>query len=170
MINVYRETEASLATSRRSSTRPGSPARRSGGCRRAHALAFESVSFFPPHGGDTRGPGRELRGAPRGDGAFVGPREAGKTTLVKLLGPLPAAARAILYDGQAHDRIDLEKLREPHRLRHQDTQLFSGSIRENLLFVRPARPTRSAWRCWSRGLRRLLARADAASTRSSEGR
>jgi ATP-binding cassette subfamily B protein len=70
--------------------------------------------------------------------AFVGPSGAGKTTLVKLLVGLyrPAAGR-ILYDGAPHDRVDLERLREKIGFVTQDTQLFSGSIRDNLLFVRP---------------------------------
>ena len=70
--------------------------------------------------------------------AFVGPSGAGKTTLVKLLVGLYRPQRGrILYDGQPHDRIDLERLREHIGFVTQDTQLFSGSIRENLLFVRP---------------------------------
>jgi ATP-binding cassette subfamily B protein len=48
----------------------------------------------------------------------------------------PAAGR-ILYDGQPHDRVDLDLLREKIGFVTQDTQLFSGSIRDNLLFVRP---------------------------------
>jgi ATP-binding cassette subfamily B protein len=43
----------------------------------------------------------------------------------------------ILYDGQPHDRVDLEELRVKIGFVTQDTQLFSGSIRDNLLFVRP---------------------------------
>jgi ATP-binding cassette subfamily B protein len=70
--------------------------------------------------------------------ALVGPSGAGKTTLVKLLVGLYRPARGrILYDGQPQERVDLEKLREKIGFVTQDTQLFSGSIRENLLFVRP---------------------------------
>lgn len=70
--------------------------------------------------------------------AFVGPSGSGKTTLVKLLVGLyvPQAGR-ILYNGHPHDVVDKEALRERIGLVTQDTQLFSGSIRENLLFVRP---------------------------------
>jgi ATP-binding cassette subfamily B protein len=70
--------------------------------------------------------------------AFVGPSGSGKTTLVKLLVGLyrPQGGR-ILYDGTPHDRVELEGLRERIGFVTQDTQLFSGSIRENLLFVRP---------------------------------
>jgi ATP-binding cassette subfamily B protein len=70
--------------------------------------------------------------------AFVGPSGAGKTTLVKLLVGLyrPQAGR-ILYDGHPHDAIDIETLRSRIGFVTQETQLFAGTIRENLLFVRP---------------------------------
>jgi ATP-binding cassette, subfamily B, bacterial len=75
----------------------------------------------------------------RGDTiAFVGPSGAGKTTLVKLLVGLyqPKEGR-ILYNGVESGRVDLDRFRERIGLVTQDAQLFSGSIRENLLFVHP---------------------------------
>jgi ATP-binding cassette subfamily B protein len=70
--------------------------------------------------------------------AFVGPSGAGKTTLVKLLvGLYRPQSGAILYDGHRHDEIDIESLRARIGFVTQETQLFSGTIRENLLFVRP---------------------------------
>ena len=70
--------------------------------------------------------------------AFVGPSGAGKTTLVKLLvGLYHAGSGRVLYDGHPSDVVDLDRLRERIGLVTQDTQLFSGTIRENLLFVRP---------------------------------
>jgi ATP-binding cassette subfamily B protein len=70
--------------------------------------------------------------------AFVGPSGAGKTTLVKLLvGLYHPQSGQILYNGHPEDVVDLDRLRERLGLVTQDTQLFSGTIRENLLFVRP---------------------------------
>src|SRR5277367_4983313 len=69
--------------------------------------------------------------------AFVGPSGAGKTTLVKLLvGLYQPQQGSIHYNGIPADRIEPEKLREQIGFVTQDTQLFSGTIRENLLFVR----------------------------------
>jgi ATP-binding cassette subfamily B protein len=70
--------------------------------------------------------------------AFVGPSGSGKTTLVKLLvGLYPPLEGDILYNDVSGTQIDLDQLREKIGFVTQDTQLFSGSIRENLLFVRP---------------------------------
>src|SRR6185436_19740968 len=70
--------------------------------------------------------------------AFVGPSGAGKTTLVKLLvGLYRPKTGHIFYNGTAEDEIAMEDLRERIGFVTQDAQLFSGSIRENLTFVRP---------------------------------
>jgi ATP-binding cassette subfamily B protein len=70
--------------------------------------------------------------------AFVGPSGSGKTTLVKLLvGLYQPLEGDILYNNVLSKEIDLDQLREKIGFVTQDTQLFSGSIRENLLFVRP---------------------------------
>jgi ATP-binding cassette subfamily B protein len=70
--------------------------------------------------------------------AFVGPSGAGKTTLVKLLvGLYQAQDGVVRYNGIDSRNIDPEELRAQIGFVTQDTQLFSGSIRENLLFVRP---------------------------------
>lgn len=70
--------------------------------------------------------------------AFVGPSGSGKSTLMKLLVGLyrPQEGR-ILYNGQDENSINYEVLRNQIGFVTQDTQLFSGTIRENLLFVNP---------------------------------
>ena len=70
--------------------------------------------------------------------AFVGPSGSGKTTLVKLLvGLYPPLSGEILYNDIASTAVDLDQLREQVGFVTQDTQLFAGSIRENLRFVAP---------------------------------
>jgi ATP-binding cassette subfamily B protein len=70
--------------------------------------------------------------------AFVGPSGSGKSTLVKLLvGLYRPKEGKILYNGHNYDEIDFDQLRERIGFVTQDTQLFSGTIRENLLFVNP---------------------------------
>ena len=70
--------------------------------------------------------------------AFVGPSGSGKTTLVKLLvGLYTPAEGQVLYNEIDSTEIDLLDLRKQLGFVTQDAQLFSGTIRENLLFVRP---------------------------------
>ncbi|OGE87860.1 MAG: ABC transporter ATP-binding protein [Candidatus Doudnabacteria bacterium RIFCSPLOWO2_02_FULL_49_13] len=70
--------------------------------------------------------------------AFVGPSGSGKTTLVKLIVGLykPTGGR-IEFAGTDVRQIDMEKFRNRIGLVAQDTQLFAGTIRENLLFASP---------------------------------
>ncbi|WP_419802398.1 ABC transporter ATP-binding protein [Mucilaginibacter sp.] len=70
--------------------------------------------------------------------AFVGPSGSGKTTLVKMLvGLYQPLSGKVLYNNISSKEIDLDQLREKIGFVTQDTQLFSGTIRENLLFVQP---------------------------------
>lgn len=70
--------------------------------------------------------------------AFVGPSGSGKTTLVKLLvGLYRPEEGKILYNGTDGAHIDFDTLRTQIGFVTQDTQLFAGTIRENLLFVAP---------------------------------
>jgi len=70
--------------------------------------------------------------------AFVGPSGSGKSTLVKLLVGLYRPANGkIYYDQVDGDQIDFDQLRVQIGFVTQDTQLFAGTIRENLLFVNP---------------------------------
>jgi ATP-binding cassette subfamily B protein len=71
--------------------------------------------------------------------AFVGPSGAGKSTLMKLLvGLYRPQEGKILYNGIDENSINYEDLRNQIGFVTQDTQLFSGSIKENLMFVNPA--------------------------------
>jgi ATP-binding cassette subfamily B protein len=94
--------------------------------------------------------------------AFVGPSGSGKTTLVKLLvGLYQPLEGSICYNGTSGKEIDLDQLREKIGFVTQDTQLFSGSIRENLKFVRPDATDEECMQALRRAAcQTLLARAD----------
>jgi len=139
VIIAYREAEVSLLNFHRilnlpKEAKPKHPQH----VGRITSLSFNNVSFkhqsassnalnrisFATHNGETI--------------AFVGPSGSGKTTLVKLLvGLYPPKEGTVLYNNISSIHINLDELREKIGFVTQDTQLFSGTIRENLLFVRP---------------------------------
>ncbi|WP_316842997.1 ABC transporter ATP-binding protein [Pedobacter gandavensis] len=94
--------------------------------------------------------------------AFVGPSGSGKTTLVKLLvGLYQPIDGDVLYNGTSSKAIDLDMMREKIGFVTQDTQLFSGTIRENLQFVRPDATDEDCLRVMKQAAcNNLLARAD----------
>lgn len=70
--------------------------------------------------------------------AFVGPSGSGKSTLVKLLvGLYSTPTGTILYNEIDSNSIDKDELQQQLGFVTQDTQLFAGTIRENLLFTKP---------------------------------
>jgi ATP-binding cassette subfamily B protein len=163
VINVYRETEVSLNNFRDILQMPKEP-------RPAHPeplpdlqrLDFERVTF--KHQSASSPALADISfSVRRGDTvAFVGPSGSGKTTLVKLLVGLytPQSGR-ILYNGHPAATIDLNQLRERIGFVTQDTQLFSGTIRENLLFVNPRATDAECFDVLAQAAcQSLLARAD----------
>jgi len=71
--------------------------------------------------------------------AFVGPSGSGKTTLVKMLvGLYNPEEGTIFYNSKNAKDIDLTELRQQLGFVTQDPQLFSGTIKDNLLFVKPS--------------------------------
>ncbi|HEX2609227.1 MAG TPA: ABC transporter ATP-binding protein [Flavisolibacter sp.] len=71
--------------------------------------------------------------------AFVGPSGSGKSTLMKLLVGLYRPQEGnIYYNGIDENNILFDDLRNQIGFVTQDTQLFSGTIKENLTFVNPA--------------------------------
>lgn len=139
IIIYYREAEASLGNfknlmSRKPEPQPAFPAH----IGRLTHLEFRHVTFqhqsaphpsisdlnFEVNAGETI--------------AFVGPSGAGKSTLVKLLVGLYRPQEGdILYNGKSIESVDFDVLRKQIGFVTQDTQLFAGTIKENMLFVNP---------------------------------
>ena len=70
--------------------------------------------------------------------AFVGPSGSGKSTLMKLLvGLYRPQEGKIFYNGLNETEINFDDLRKQIGFVTQDTNLFSGTIKENLMFVNP---------------------------------
>ncbi|MFA6057720.1 MAG: ABC transporter ATP-binding protein [Taibaiella sp.] len=139
IILSYREAEASLTNlqdllSREVEFQPANPAK----INAISTLRFDKVRF--QHQSATRPALEEISfEVKRGETiAFVGPSGSGKTTLVKLLVGLYHPSNGhVYYNDLADDAIDFDELRHQIGFVTQDTQLFSGTIKENLLFVNP---------------------------------
>jgi ATP-binding cassette subfamily B protein len=163
VINTYRETEASLDVFQAIlaipvEAKPANPVPLG----ELTSLAFEEVGFTHQTAASPALTGVSFA-AGRGETlAFVGPSGSGKTTLVKLLVGLYRPQRGqVLYNGKPETSIDLDELRTQIGFVTQDTQLFSGSIRENLLFVNPTATDAECLEVLKRAAcDSLLARAD----------
>jgi ATP-binding cassette subfamily B protein len=103
------------------------------------AIAFKNVTFSYPST-PQRGiiENVNLNVAPGEVVAVVGPSGAGKTTLFNLLLRFYDPAQGLItLDGTPINMVPLETLRQAVALVPQDPVLFSGSIRDNILFGRP---------------------------------
>lgn len=139
IINIYREAEVSLDNFKAIldtpvEEKPINPVFLDG----IDNLTFENVSF--QHQTAKNNAIEDIQfSVKKGETiAFVGPSGAGKTSLVKLLvGLYQPQSGVINYNGISGKEIDLDQLRSQIGFVTQDTQLFSGTIKENLLFVAP---------------------------------
>ena len=163
VINVYRETEVSLKNfedilNTPKEPRPVKPVRLTS----VSQVEFDNVAFQHQSATTKALDGISFTVSLGETVAFVGPSGSGKTTLVKLLvGLYRPRSGDIRYDGFSIDDIDLDALRERIGLVTQDTQLFSGTIRENLLFVNPSASDQECMAVLKKAAcQSLLARAD----------
>jgi ATP-binding cassette subfamily B protein len=139
IINVYRETEASLKNFQDIldipvDARPLSPV----SVGPLTSLAFDHVTFQHQSASAAALTDITFEARTGSTIAFVGPSGAGKSTLVKLLvGLYRPQSGQVWYNGTSGTEIDLDSIRQRIGLVTQDTQLFAGTIRDNLLFVNP---------------------------------
>jgi ATP-binding cassette subfamily B protein len=101
-------------------------------------ISFENVSFTYPSASTPSLEAVNLTVRTGDTIAFVGPSGSGKTSLVKLLVGLyrPTSGR-LCVNGTDASEVDSDALRGRIGLVTQETQLFAGTIRDNLRFVRP---------------------------------
>ena len=139
VMNVYRETEASLANFEQILKMPKEPRPEDPiAVGAVNRVEFDNVVFRHLSASTSALDGISFDARVGETVAFVGPSGSGKTTLVKLLvGLYRPLGGDVRYDGVSINDVDLDQLRERIGMVSQDTQLFSGSIRENLLFVSP---------------------------------
>lgn len=140
IISVFRESQVSLENLARLFEKPVEP-------KPDHPItvgAIESVilrnvSFKHQSSSSYALSGVDVEIRKRETVAFVGPSGSGKTTLVKMLvGLYHPVEGEVLYNGVTDREIDFDHFRNRIGFVTQDTQLFSGTIRDNLLFVNPS--------------------------------
>jgi ATP-binding cassette subfamily B protein len=139
IILFYREAEASLQTfdvlmNKPVEQRPPEPV----ALNELNNMSFEDVVFRHATAAQNAMDGISFSVQTGDTIAFVGPSGSGKSTLVKLLvGLYKPLEGTIYFNNIPASLIRYNELRRQIGFVTQDTQLFAGTIRENLLFVRP---------------------------------
>ncbi|MDD4989153.1 MAG: ABC transporter ATP-binding protein, partial [Candidatus Pacebacteria bacterium] len=132
----FQEASASLGTvaellARQTAPIPVSPIQ----LKSLDSLEFKNVDFTYAGGRDSAISNISLKIKTGETIAFVGPSGSGKSTLVKLvLGLYQPEKGTLSFNSVDASKIDFEEFRSRVGLVAQETQLFSGTIRENLLF------------------------------------
>lgn len=140
IILSYREAEASLQNfdalmKKPVEMRPEEPIE----VGEVQRLEFKDVSFKHKTANENAIDGISFKATTGQSIAFVGPSGSGKSTLVKLLVGLYSPVEGNIYfDDVSVKDIRYNRIRRQIGFVTQDTQLFAGSIRQNLLFIKPA--------------------------------
>jgi ATP-binding cassette, subfamily B, bacterial len=140
MILLYREADASLRSFDRLmdkpiEKRPENPV----DIGILHSLRFDQVVFRHQTAGFNAIDGISFSIQTGRTIAFVGPSGSGKSTLVKLLvGLYVPVSGKIYFNDQVSSHIRYNPLRRQIGFVTQDTQLYAGTIKDNMLFVNSA--------------------------------
>ncbi len=139
VINTYREAEASLKKYENILSIPVEPVPTNAiHLSEIESLEFKNVTFEYPNSKNAAVDNIDFKIDKGETVAFVGPSGSGKTSIVKLLvGLYTPTVGEITYNNISSREINLSDLRAQIGFVTQDTQLFAGTIRENLLFVNP---------------------------------
>ena len=139
VIGIYREAEASLANFQTLMETPKeavNPTPKNVGA--IEKLSFQGVSFKYKSSSEDALQDISFDVSKGKTIAFVGPSGSGKTSLVKLLVGLYQPSKGeIFYNDIIFESLNKEDMRRQIGFVTQDTQLFAGTIRDNLLFVKP---------------------------------
>ncbi len=101
-------------------------------------INFQNVDFFYQSSKDPSVKQINLKIKAGQTVAFVGPSGSGKTTLIKLIVGLYKPTKGkIFYNQIENSKLNFTQLRQRIGLVAQETQLFAGTIRENLIFTNP---------------------------------
>lgn len=139
MIILYREADASLNTFDRLMKRPVEQRpENSVEVGDLQSLEFEDVVFKHKTAGYNAIDDLSFSIKSGQTIAFVGPSGSGKSTLVKLLVGLyrPVGGR-ICFNGISSTQVSYNPLRRQIGFVTQETQLYAGTIKDNLRFVKP---------------------------------
>ncbi len=139
VIGIYREAEASLTNFQKLIETPKeATVQNPKDIGVIKKLSFKNVSFKYKSGNEEALSDISYDVSQGKTVAFVGPSGSGKTSLVKLLVGLYLPTKGeIHYNDTAFESMNKEDLRRQIGFVTQDTQLFAGTIRENLIFVKP---------------------------------
>lgn len=140
MIVLYREADASLKTFDRLMQKPVEQRpENSVEVGNLRSLRFEDVVFRHKTAAYNAIDGISFAVSTGQTIAFVGPSGSGKSTLVKLLVGLYVPVSGNIYFNETSSaRVRYNPLRRQIGFVTQDTQLYAGSIKDNLLFVKPS--------------------------------
>ncbi|HUP13551.1 MAG TPA: ABC transporter ATP-binding protein, partial [Niastella sp.] len=139
LIILYREADASLKSFDRLMNKPiEHRPENSIELGKLESLQFDQVVFKHKTANYNAIDGISFSIKPGETIAFVGPSGSGKSTLVKLLVGLYTPVEGnICFNGINSNQIRYNPLRRQIGFVTQDTQLYAGSIKDNLLFVNP---------------------------------
>jgi ATP-binding cassette, subfamily B, bacterial len=138
VITKYAETRASLANVERILAQEPAPANPGGAVPDGiESLEFAEVSYRHPGARDHALQDVSFSASAGESIAFVGPSGAGKSTLIKLLlGLYRQDSGRIVFNGVESKDINYDLLRRRVGFVPQSIELFAGTIRDNLRFVR----------------------------------